>query len=138
MLVSRARITGLSLALSLLASASAFPVTPPSERLMTMVLSDHFMRYYCLRRYPSLRTAIQRAYDASRFRFIAVPCHALVCATDEYSHGMQKMLERANEMEPAEAREACTGYGAELKSIEEDFLRELDTLSRARKRLDLR
>ena len=75
-----------------------------------------------------MRTQIQRAYDASRLSFIAVPCRGLKCSEAEYSEGMQVLSSRAKGLSRAEAKEVCSNYEVALKTIEHDFARELDAL----------
>ena len=107
---------------------SSFAADMPSDRLLQAALGDHFTRFFCVSRFPLMKTQIQRAYDASRLSSIAVPCRGLNCSEAEYSQGMQVLLSRAKGLSRAEAKEVCSNYGVALKTIEHDFAHELDAL----------
>ncbi len=107
---------------------SSFATDMPSDRLLQAALGDHFTRFFCVSRFPEMRTQIQRAYDASRLSFIAVPCRGLNCSEAEYSEGMQVLSSRAKGLSRAEAKEVCSNYEVALKTIEHDFAHELDAL----------
>lgn len=107
---------------------SSYATDIPSDRLLQAAFADHFTRYFCVSRFPMMRTQIQRAYDASRLSFIAVPCRGLICSKAEYSEGMQVLLSRAKGFSRTENKEACSNYEVALKTIEHDFAHELDAL----------
>ena len=74
---------------------SSFATDMPSDRLLQAALGDHFTRFFCVSRFPAMRSQIQRAYNASRLSFIAVPCRGLTCSEAEYSEGMHVLSSRA-------------------------------------------
>jgi len=92
----------------------------PSERLREDVGVDHFTRYFCISKFPEMRAKIQRAFDQSRIKYIAVPCRKLQCSDPEWSRGMQRLLERAQDMSEGEAKEICSSYPQSLKQLELD------------------
>lgn len=75
-----------------------------------------------------MRADIQRAYDTTRFRFIAVSCHGLKCSDPEHSRGMQALLDRSKNLSYAEAMKACSTYGSTLKNMEDEYVGELNAL----------
>jgi hypothetical protein len=75
-----------------------------------------------------MKTDIQRAFNASRLRFIPLPCHGLKCSTAGYSHGMRILLEKSKSTSKSEARAICTGYRESLRSTEDEFADELNAL----------
>jgi hypothetical protein len=107
---------------------SSFATDRQSDRLLQAALGDYFTRFFCVSRFPAMRAQIQRAYDASRLSWIAVPCRGLKCSVAEYSEGMQVLSSRAKGFSLAENKEACSNYEEALKTIEHDFAHELDAL----------
>jgi len=109
-------------------TATAYADGKPSERLMQWVLADHFTRYFCITKFPKLTSEIQSAFDASRFRFVHVPCRGLKCSNAEYSQGMQALLEKAKSTPISEVLQACSSYRASLEGVEQELAGELDAL----------
>ena len=109
-------------------SQNSFATGLPSDRLLQAALGDHFTRYFCVSKFPVMRAQIQRAYDASRLSYIAVPCRGLTCSEAEYSKGMQALLSRSKSLSRTEARDVCAHYEDALKTLERDFAQELDAL----------
>ncbi len=100
----------------------------PGERLLHRALADHFTRYFCVSKFPEMKTHIQRAFNASRPRFIALPCRGLKCSTADYSQGMRILLEKSASTSKSEALEICSGYRESLRSTEDEFADELNSL----------
>jgi hypothetical protein len=108
--------------------ANAAYSAEPSERLLHRALADHFTRYFCVSKFPEMKTDIQRAFNASRLRFLALPCRGLKCSTADYSQGMRILLEKSESTSKSEALETCNGYRKSLRSIEDEFADELNAL----------
>jgi hypothetical protein len=94
-------------------------------RIEDWAFADHFTRYYCISKYPEMRTEIQRAYDSSVFRFIQISCRGLRCSDPEQTRGMQILLARAKQFSDAENRETCSSYSDSLRDVESQFSPEL-------------
>ena len=113
---------------ALLGGSPIYADDQPSERLREDVGVDHFTRYFCVSKFPEMRAQIQRAFDQSRIKYIPVPCRKLQCSDPEWSRGMQRLLERAQDMSEGEAREMCSSYPKSLKQLERQYTKELDAL----------
>lgn len=90
---------------------------PPSDRLLDSALADHFTRFFCISRFPRMQGEIQVAYDASPFRYLAVPCRGLKCSSKEHADGMQRLWTNAENLSDDEARDVCVSYGDTLKAL---------------------
>ena len=108
--------------------ANAAYSAEPSERLLHRALADHFTRYFCVSKFPEMKANIQSAFNASRLRFIALPCRGLKCSTADYSQGMRILLEKSESASKSEALKICTGYRESLSGIEDEFADELNAL----------
>jgi len=128
------RVPLLLMCCGLIAGSTAYAADQPSERLMTHVLADHFRRYFCASKFPELRAQIQRAYDHSRLKYIAVPCQKLQCADPQQTKGMQTLLEGARERSESESRALCAKYPESVRGIENEYAEELNAVYPPRRR----
>jgi len=95
---------------------------------MWAALADHFARYYCVVHFPAMRAEIQRAYDESPLRRIAVPCRGLKCDNAAYTSGMGILVKRAAGYSRSENEHTCSLYRQSLRETEAEHVRELNAL----------
>jgi hypothetical protein len=101
----------------------------PSGELGLNVFGDYFGRYFCLKRFPELRSSIDQVYFRSSLRRIVVPCNELECSSPELERDLKKLWELSKATSEAEARKVCEAdYERVSHNTQRQYAAELETI----------
>jgi hypothetical protein len=113
------------------ASLVAYGDSKPSGGLMFNALADHFVRYFCISRFPEMKPEILGAFEQSRLKLVKVPCVGLRCSDRETTRDLRRLWNDSKQLPRKDALEMCSSYPETLRTTESQHKDELDELFRA-------
>jgi hypothetical protein len=109
----------------------AYGDSKPSGGLMFNALADHFVRYFCIAKFPEMKPHILAAFDQSRLKLVKVPCVGLKCSDRETTRDMRRLWNDSERLPQNDALEMCSTYAETLQNTEEKHKDELEEIFRA-------
>ena len=110
------------------ASLVAHGDSKPSGGLMFEAFADHFVRYFCISRFPEMKSEILGAFEQSRLKLVKVPCVGLKCSDRETTRDLQRLWNDSKHLPREDALEMCSTYAETLRTTESQYKDELDEL----------